>query len=71
MCHRNRPSNATTVAHGLHAAGEPNERILTLAAWRESSYCTDAEHQADHRRVGHAMDAPSQPVCLKTARAPR
>ncbi len=30
----------------LRAAGEPDERIFTLAAWRESSYFTDAERAA-------------------------
>jgi AhpD family alkylhydroperoxidase len=30
----------------LKAAGEPDERISTLAAWRDSSYFTDAERSA-------------------------
>jgi AhpD family alkylhydroperoxidase len=30
----------------LKAAGEPDERIYTLAAWRESPYFTDAERAA-------------------------
>jgi alkylhydroperoxidase family enzyme len=30
----------------LKAAGEPDERILTVAAWRETSYFTDAERAA-------------------------
>ena len=30
----------------LKAAGEPDERILTLAAWREVPYFTDAERAA-------------------------
>lgn len=30
----------------LKAAGEPDERILTVAAWRESPYFTDAERAA-------------------------
>jgi AhpD family alkylhydroperoxidase len=30
----------------LRAAGEPDERIFTLAAWRESPYFTDAERAA-------------------------
>jgi hypothetical protein len=30
----------------LKAAGEPDERIFTVAAWRESPYFTDAERAA-------------------------
>ena len=30
----------------LKAAGEPDERIFTLAAWRETPYFTDAERAA-------------------------
>ena len=30
----------------LKAAGEPDERILTVAAWRETPYFTDAERAA-------------------------
>ncbi|MFZ1992755.1 MAG: carboxymuconolactone decarboxylase family protein [Solirubrobacteraceae bacterium] len=30
----------------LKAAGEPDERIFTLAAWREASYFSDAERAA-------------------------
>jgi AhpD family alkylhydroperoxidase len=30
----------------LKAAGEPDERILTVAAWREAPYFTDAERAA-------------------------
>jgi AhpD family alkylhydroperoxidase len=30
----------------LKQAGEPDERILTVAAWREASYFTDAERAA-------------------------
>jgi AhpD family alkylhydroperoxidase len=30
----------------LKAAGEPDERIFTVAAWRETSYFTDAERAA-------------------------
>jgi AhpD family alkylhydroperoxidase len=30
----------------LEAAGEPDERIFTLAAWRETPYFTDAERAA-------------------------
>ncbi len=30
----------------LKAAGEPDERIFTLAAWRESSYFTESERAA-------------------------
>jgi AhpD family alkylhydroperoxidase len=30
----------------LQAAGEPDERIFSLAAWREASYYTDAERAA-------------------------
>lgn len=30
----------------LKAAGEPDERICTVAAWRESSYFSDAERAA-------------------------
>ena len=30
----------------LKAAGEPDERIFTLAAWRETPYYTDAERAA-------------------------
>jgi AhpD family alkylhydroperoxidase len=30
----------------LKAAGEPDERIFTVAAWREASYFTDAERAA-------------------------
>jgi len=30
----------------LKAVGEPDERIATVAAWRESSYFTDAERAA-------------------------
>jgi AhpD family alkylhydroperoxidase len=30
----------------LRAAGEPDERIFSLAAWREASYYTDAERAA-------------------------
>jgi AhpD family alkylhydroperoxidase len=30
----------------LQAAGEPNERIFAVAAWREASYFTDAERAA-------------------------
>ena len=30
----------------LTAAGEPDERILTVAAWREAPYFTDAERAA-------------------------
>jgi alkylhydroperoxidase family enzyme len=30
----------------LKAAGEPDERILTVSAWRETPYFTDAERAA-------------------------
>jgi AhpD family alkylhydroperoxidase len=30
----------------LKAAGEPDERVLTVAAWRETPYFTDAERAA-------------------------
>jgi AhpD family alkylhydroperoxidase len=33
-------------AHELKAAGEPDERIFGVAAWREAPYYTDAERAA-------------------------
>ncbi|MEV6810035.1 hypothetical protein [Streptomyces sp. NPDC051132] len=33
-------------AHRAHGAGESNERLWTVAAWRETSYFTDQERAA-------------------------
>jgi AhpD family alkylhydroperoxidase len=43
--------NGCSVCLDMHSralghAGEPNERIFTIAAWREAPYFTDAERAA-------------------------
>jgi AhpD family alkylhydroperoxidase len=43
----------------LKAAGEPDERILTIAAWRETPYFTDSKRRAGVDRGRHPSRGPS------------
>ena len=44
-------------------AGETDKRLFTLAAWRESSYFTDAERgRARPHRGRHPIERPARPV---------
>jgi AhpD family alkylhydroperoxidase len=57
----------------LKAAGEPDERILTVAAWRETPYFTEAERAAlalteAATRLADRPDAVSDEVWQEAAR---